>query len=76
MTYAEAAKIKVGDKVTITYLDKPEQVTVVETIHSDRWGKQMVVEFPSGAQVAVGYKTMAAGFTSEAARHANSLLEA
>lgn len=75
MTYAEAAKIKVGDIVTIIYLGKPEKTKVVETIRSDRWNKQMIVEFPSGGQVAVGYKTMEAGFVSEAAMHANALLE-
>jgi hypothetical protein len=76
MTYAEAARIKAGDIVTIIYLGKPEQVEVVSTIHADRWSEQMIVEFASGATVAVSYKTMEAGFISEAARHANSILNA
>ena len=62
MEYAEAAQLKIGDTVTITYLGKPEPVVIISTIHGDRWNRQMVVQFQDGSTVAVDHETMTAGF--------------
>lgn len=38
-----------GDRVAVNYLGERHEVTVIQSVHGDRWAETIVVRFDSGA---------------------------